>query len=376
MEIQPERPSPLLRLLFLIPIILLGFYALAARLLPKPAHSQHPVNMAMPVVRTYGLGLSRPTFVRHVVSPEEAWRYRDDIRALFLAEKFADLENIAQANRDDPTFLPGGVWKSDQFYEAMNPASYHPLTDADYQSYIEKAKRWQAAFPESSAARISLAEIYLRFANFGRGTAYADSVSDAQWQAFNERTATAQQVLLDAAQLREHDPAWFDAMLYLALDAGWSNQDTRELFDQAIAIQPTNYHFYRSYAHYLLPQWYGSQGDIQRLAEEAAAKNPEPAGSILYFQTMGEVACYCQTLSEQLSPADWSKLKLGYANLIETYGPSNYVANQYAAMSAVFCDKKAGREAFKDISFRDTTVWGDDKSFNYIRDWTTAPDAD
>jgi hypothetical protein len=292
-----------------------------------------------------------------------------------LAEKFSDLEEIAKTNRDDPTFLPGGVWKGYQFYSAMeSPASYHPITDADYELYIDKAKRWQAAFPESAAARISLARLYLRFANFGRGTAYADSVSDQQWQAFNERNATAQQILLDAAELNEHDPAWFDAMLYLALNAGWSNQDTRELFDRAVAIQPTNYHLYRSYAHYLLPQWYGRTGDIQKLAEEAAAKYPEPLGSSLYFQVMGEVACYCKTLSEQLAPADWKKLKLGYANLTETYGPSNYNANLYAAMSAVFYDKEAGREAFRNISFRDTGVWTDDKSFNSIRDWSNSPD--
>jgi hypothetical protein len=373
MEIQPERPSPLLKLLFLGPVILFALLMLA-RHPHKTVASEPPVNVAMPMVRAYGLGLSRPTFVRPIVSPEEAWRYRDEIRAMFLAEKFEDLEKIAQTNRDDPSFLAGGVWKSNQFYDAMTPVSVHPLNDADYQNYIEKAKRWQTAFPESSAARISLAGLYLQFANFGRSCAYADSVTDQQWQAFNERTATAQQILLDAAQLKEHDPAWFEAMLYLALDAGWSKGDTRELFDRAIAIQPTNYHFYRMYAHYLLPQWYGSMGDIQRLAEEASAKNAEPTGSMLYFQTMGEVACYCQTLSEQLSPADWNKLKLGYANLIETYGPSNYIANQYAAMSARFSDKKAGRDAFKNISFRDTTVWFDDQSLNSFRDWTNSPD--
>ncbi len=375
MEIRAERPAIPLKFLLLVPLLFFAGLTLI-RSHPPAVRSYHPVNLAMPALRTYGIGLSVPNFVHPVVSPQEAWRYRDDIRAIFLSENFAELEKIAQTNRDNPTFLPGGVWKSHEFYVAIeSPASYHPITDADYESYIEKAKRWQAAFPESSAARISLARLYLSFANFGRGTAYADSVSEQQWHAFNERTAAAQQILLDAAQLKEHDPAWFDAMLYLALDAGWSNQDARELFESAIAIQPTNYHLYRSYAHYLLPQWYGSFGDIQKLAEEAAAKNPEPLGSMLYFQVMGEVACYCQTMTEQLAPADWKKLKIGYAKLTETYGPSNYNANLYGAMSAVFCDKDAGREAFRLIAFRDTGVWTDDKSFSSIRDWTNSPDS-
>jgi hypothetical protein len=183
----------------------------------------------------------------------------------------------AKTNRDEPAFLAGGVSKNSDFYYAIeSPVSLHPLADADYESYIEKAKRWQAAFPESAAARISLARLYLNFANFGRGTGYAGSVSDQQWQVFYERTAIAQQFLVNAAQLKEHDPAWFDAMLYLALDAGWSNQDTRELFDCAMAVQPTNSFFYRSYAHYLLPQWYGIGGDIRDWRKRPPRKTLNP----------------------------------------------------------------------------------------------------
>lgn len=158
------------------------------------------------------------------------------------------------------------------------------------------------------------------------------------------------------------------------MDASWSNDDTRELFDRAIDLQPTNYHFYRLYAHYLLPQWYGRAGDVQKLAEGAADKNSEPLSSILYFQVMGELACYCQTMTEQLAPADWKKLKVGYASLTDTYGPSNYNANLYAAMAAVFRDKDAGREAFKGIAFRDTGAWTDENSFNSARDWMNSPD--
>jgi len=376
MEIKPEQKGTPRILIVLVPFLVLAFLNFT-RHHENTVYSQHPVNVAMPLIRTYGLGLSVPTFDRPVVSSQETWQYRDDIRAVFLGEKFGDLEKIAKTNRDESAFLAGGVLKSSGFYSAIeSPVSFHPLVDADYESYIEKAKRWQAAFPESAAARISLARLYLNFANFGRGIGYSSSVSDQQWQVFNERTAIAQQILVDAAQLKEHDPAWFDAMLYLALDAGWSNRDTRELFDCALAVQPTNSFFYRSYAHYLLPQWYGKIGDIQRLAEEADAKHPEPVGSILYFRVMSEVACYCQTMTEQLAPADWNKLKLGYADLNDTYGTSNYNANLYAAMSAVFCDKQAGREAFKNISFRDTFVWTDDKSFNSIRDWTNSPDTE
>jgi len=164
MEIKPEKPFVPLTVLLLVPVVLFAIFTTRNRL--HSVRSNPPANLAMPVVRTYGLGLSAPTFVRPVVSSQEAWLYRDDIRAVFLAEKFADLEKIAQTNRDDPTFLAGGVWKNHEFFGAIVPTSYRPITDADYESYIEKAKRWQRAFPESSAARISLAWLYLSYAYF------------------------------------------------------------------------------------------------------------------------------------------------------------------------------------------------------------------
>jgi len=333
------------------------------------------VDTIMQSVRNYGRGFPGHSNPEPAAAPQKNWyEYANEIRDLFLREKFSELDEIARANRDG-SLLAGGDWKSFEYYIAIEqPLSYHLLTDADYQKQIAKATRWKASFPESAAARISLASFYLQYAWLARGEGYSDSVSASQWELFYARAATAEQILNEAAQLKERDPHWYYVMIGIAKAQGWSRTDTRELLDQALAFAPGYQHFYTAYSYYLLPEWYGNEGDIQALAEEAAAKYPEPRGSILYFQIMSTLGCHCRTIEEQLAKADWPKLKRGYANLTRIYGTSNYNANRLAAMAAVFCDKEAAHAAFKDVAYRDTYVWTDELSFTSSRDWANSPD--
>jgi hypothetical protein len=339
------------------------------------AQKKPRVDTVMQSVRNYGQGVQGHFNPEPAAVPQkDEYEYANEIRDLFLHEKFSELDEIARANRDG-SLVAGGDWKSFDYYSAIeHPLSYHLMTDADYQKQIEKVSRWKATFPESAAARISLASFYLQYAWLGRGEGYSDSVSASQWELFNERAATAEQILKEAAQLRERDPHWYYVMIGIAKAQGWSRTDTRELFDQALAFEPGYQHFYTVYSYYLLPQWYGNQGDIQALAEEAVAKYPEPSGSILYFQIMSTLGCHCRTIEEQLVKADWPELKRGYGNLARIYGTSNYNANRLAAMAAVFCDKETAHAAFKDVAYRDTYVWTDVASYTSSRDWANSPD--
>ena len=368
------KPSSKLRL-WILPILLVAWFLLLTQWHRKSTNPKLRVDAIMQTVRSYGSGIQGHFNLEPAAVPQEnGYNYANEIRNLFSHEKYSELDEIARANRGG-SLVEGGNWKSFEYYSAIeHPLSYHQLNDADYQKLIEKVTRWKTSFPESAAARISLASLYLQYAWLGRGEGYSDSVSASQWDLFYERAGTAEQILKEASQLKERDPHWYYVMIGIAKAQGWSRTDTRELLDQALAFEPGYQHFYSAYSYYLLPEWYGNKGDIQALAEEAAAKYPEPRGSILYFQIMSTLGCHCRTIEEQLTTADWPKLKSGYANLSRMYGTSNYNANRLAAMAAVFCDKQAAHAAFKDIAYRDTYVWTDEISFTSSRDWANGPD--
>jgi hypothetical protein len=300
--------------------------------------------------------------------------YSAHIRNLMVQEDFPQLEKIAQQNRVEKGRLLGGIWKVKGFYDGTSwPVDDGMPKDSDWQRLTPRLQRWMATYPNSTAARLTLASACLYQASHARGDGLPDSVSDAQWKLYQENTARAKALLLETSSFDDKDPYWYALMLMVADNEGWDTAQTRELFDQAIAFQPGFYHYYMHYTHYLEPQWYGKPGDILALADEAASRIPEPHGSMLYFWTFAGRVCYCEYAQQILSTASYVKLSMGYANITRLYGVSNLNANRFAFMATTFLDKPAAREAFSHITTMEPSVWMQQPIYDDSRDWANSP---
>jgi hypothetical protein len=44
-------------------------------------------------------------------------------------------------------------------------------------------------------------------------------------------------------------------MQLVSHNEGWNKTQARELFDQAVAFEPSYYRYYSEYSRYLQPQW-------------------------------------------------------------------------------------------------------------------------
>lgn len=300
--------------------------------------------------------------------------YQAHIGLVFAQGDFAQLEKIANQVRSDKSRLSGGVWKLFALYDGLaKPSAGNRATDADWSEHIEDHKKWIAAYPESATARIALAQAYINYAWFARGSGYANSVSDSGWDLFGQRIALAKATLIETAHLKEKCPYWYEAMQVIALAEGWDKKRARELFDQASTFEPTYYHYYREYANYLLPKWYGEEGDTQAFAEEVSPHLPEPDGSIVYFEIASLLACQCDKERDSLDGMSWPKVKQGYANLVRLYGTSNLKSNRFAYMSFVADDKASAQTAFSTIGTDwNHLVWSSAANFDSARFWATS----
>jgi hypothetical protein len=342
----------------------------------EAAPPEVPMDTVMQTVRSYGRShQGTPAPAPSGLPDATEATYVDHVRTLLDQGNYSELENIAQTNRSERGRFVAGDWRNNAFFNSVVWLSTTgPAKDSDYQRQFEKLNKWQAARPDSSAAKIAWAKLYVQYADFARGTGYADTVSGKQWEQHRARTAIAKQALLEAATLQERDPHWYFVMECIAHNEGWEKADTRELLDQALAFEPDYFHFYRPYSIYLLPQWYGDPGEIPAFAEGVASKYPEPAGSILYFQIVSTLACYCGSDIEELKAADWQKLQLGFANLQAGFGLSDLNANRFAEMATVFGDRPVAREAFSHVVQRDSAVWLTEDTFKQSREWANRPD--
>ena len=334
-----------------------------------------PIETVMQAIQDYGRGhLALPAPAAPSADSESEEAYRADVSLLLAEENFAELEKIAEQNRTARSLFVGGAWKNSGFFYAMgSPAHDGEIKDSDYKFQIRRIEKWIAAYPQSSAARIALSRVYTNYADFARGDGTADTVSNSQWDLYRERAALAKDALLAAASLKERDPHWYEAMQQVAFEEGWQKQQARQLLDQAVAFEPGYYHYYREYADYLKPQWYGARGDIKTFAEEASSRLPEPESSILYFRIVSSLACNCKPEMEDLPYISLAKIRDGYNGVDRIYGYSNLNANRFAFMAVRLQAKAVAVPAFAAIQFMEPDVWGGPITYESSRAWANTP---
>jgi Domain of unknown function (DUF4034) len=332
-------------------------------------------DAVMQSIRDYGRGhqtLLSPTTSAKPDQPNVP--YSAHIRSVLFQEDFAQLEKIARQNRGEKGRLIGGAWKVVGFYNGTSaPGDEGVSPDSDWQLLLAKLQKWLAAYPDSATPRLSLAYFYVNYGWRARGSGLADTVEDSQWKVLNERNAKAKSILLEVATFKEKDPFWYQLMQLLARHEGWDKAQARELFDQAIAFEPSYYNYYTEHSRFLLPQWYGEPGEIRAFANETVSRVPEPDGSMLYFWIFSSEVCYCKEGIGALGQADYPKLRQGYANISKFYGLSNLNANRFAFMASVLVDKPSAHEAFASVVKMDEDIWGSEQNFEQFRMWANTP---
>lgn len=339
-----------------------------------------PITTVMQTIREYGrTGKLATVSKSESTEPERHSQlydleetYQAHIKSLLAQKDFASLEAEVHDARLRQTRVQGGVWKLYLFYEAVGSPPSTQASDSDWQGDLAELQNWIKARPNSAAARIALAVAYVNYAGEARGAGYANTVSKQSWARFYERTHLAKAALIDAAKVDEKCPFWYEVMQIVATSEGWDKQQTRELFDNATAFAPNYYHFYREYANYLLPKWYGEEGEMQRFAEEASAHLPDPSGSIVYFELGSMLACQCDDARNSLDQMSWPRIKQGYQALVSVYGTSKLKANRFAYMSYLANDKTAAREAFSQLGDDwEQTVWQGAADYQVAKKWAS-----
>jgi hypothetical protein len=304
-------------------------------------------------------------------------QYKSRIQHLLVQRKFDELEKEADAARSRKDRFPGAVWRLLVFYQALDhPVSFSAGSEPNWDQHLENLKAWKTSNPESITAPVALALSYVVYGEEARGGGFPDTVTDQGWQLLEERTEQARAVLLEARALKARCPGWYYAMQTVALDQGWDKAKARALLDEAIAFQPDYYHYYREYAIFLLPKWYGEDGEAEQFATEVANRIGGKQGDFLYFELASVINCQCGEDEIHMARLSWPRIKKGYAALEELYGTSNLKQNRFAYIAFLAGDKAAALPVVLKIGDQwDPTVWKNVRSFETVRAWALGTQA-
>lgn len=272
-------------------------------------------------------------------------KYQAAIGELLRSGQIDRLEEIARAARSGKTRFAGGVWKLHIFYEGLQyPAAGRRASEQDWITLLNALEQWKSQKPESITPRVALAGAYERYGSVARGSGYADTVGEDGWKRFGERVQKSEQILKEAATLKEKCPEWYYGMMVVALDAGWERQSSLDLFEQAIKFEPTYYYYYRQRAISLLPRWNGKPGEMEQFAEKYSSRLGTSEDDIIYYEIFAEMGHQCNC-GEQLQHLSWTRAKKGYAAMEMRYQVSVYKLKQFAQMAMIVGDADAAEKA-------------------------------
>lgn len=292
------------------------------------------------------------------------------VRSLMARDAFTDLDAEANRLRTSKSRAADGAWNLFVFYEtAANPVAGDSAGSTEWSQHIAKLQKWVATSPQSVTARIALAEAYRLLGWKARGGGFANTVSEAGWQQFGNMSEKAFKTLAEADALPAKCPHWYFVMLELARDQGLRPDQTRKLFERAIAFEPAYYHYYREYAYNLLPKWNGEPGDAEKFADESYRRIGGTQGAFVYFEIATVLYCMCS--DGQAKPTlSWPVIQEGFAEIESHYGGTTLKLNRFAMLAFLYRDRDVARRVLERLNERwEPTVWRRLDTFNSARMW-------
>lgn len=304
---------------------------------------------------------------------QELDRFQSEIRELLSKQDFASLEKMANGLRTSKGRFAGGDWKLYRFYQSLTkPAGGNRDSQKNWQTHMDNLSEWLKREPSSVTAHVAMGGALTSFAWRARGDGYAGTVNEEGWKLFAGRLDSALEVMIRGRKLPTPCPHWYAVMQEIAMGQGWDRESYENLFEEAIGCEPLYIHLYSNKAQYLMPRWYGEEGDWEKFADETANRVGGKEGSMLYSHIAWRVSKFHQANKFfRETKASWPRVKQGFIDREELYGSSNRVLNAFAKLATGAGDKIKARGLFHQIGDNwDDEVWDDKGYFDRCKEWT------
>ncbi len=282
-------------------------------------------------------------------SNDSADEFETQVKRWMVRGDFDALEQAAEQARASKSRFAGGAWKLYCFYDALGapPAGSH-ASDDDWYAHMAKLVRWRQGHPASVTARIAFAEANLSYGWHVRGGGYANTVKDSAWKTLHQQAEVSGVALKEAYDMEPKDPHLYFVLLEIAQTEGWDKPMARALLERAVAFEPGYYHYYRAYATYLQPKWYGEEREAEAFADEMYKRIGGEQGAFVYFEIATTLYCDCGGLSSRPTMS-WPRIQEGYRVMERLYGATPLKLNRLALLSVLYFDRGVARQAFASI---------------------------
>ncbi len=225
--------------------------------------------------------------------------------------------------------------------------------------------------PDSITAPVALAETLRNYAWKARGGGWAGEVTETGWKLFHERLAECAKVLGIGAKREDRCPRWFVVAQQVALGQAWPRESYEKIYSEAVQFAPDYTGPYFSKAYYLLPRWYGKEGELERYVSEVSNQRGGEDGDVLYAWIvwyLHDLQLYRNIFQE--TGLSWPRVKKGFGVLQERYPESLTVQSELCYLAGHAGDRTLMRDLFTKLEGKmDECVWHEKARFIEHRQW-------
>lgn len=239
--------------------------------------------------------------------------------------KYAALDALAEKLAAGKQEVASGRWLMDNFYSTLaskGPGSRaRDMSEQEYKERIGYLKNWMSKNPQSVAARLALADVYLKYAWLARGSGYANKVTDEGWKLFDERVSMAKDILDGDPAIKEKNPRAYAEYSTVALAQGMDKKEYLKMVDECHKRFPTYTNIDLSASYFLLPRWHGDEQDAQKYIVERADTIGGEAGDRAYAQMVWDVGDMLD-LDDPFGEGSllkWDRTKAGFKQIFKMF---------------------------------------------------------
>ena len=286
------------------------------------------------------------------------------------ARDFAYLERQVTELRRSPRLLSDGQPELAAFYAGVSKCVQMRCGDEDlspeaWSHHSLLLDEWNKAYPHSSAAKIARANFMREFAWYARGLGYSNTVSDAQYKLFAQRTQTAHAMFEEIRKSSADDPAWIAGLLAIALVERWSSDRFNALHDEGVRRFPYYMPIYFLKGAYLSPRWGGTHSSFTKYVNETVQATSSTMGESMYARLNWSSWSPDMFQSGQ---SDWPRMREGFLRITRDF-PDQWNINHFAKFACMAGDADTLRSQIGKITptpIRE--AWGDMQFFDRCKE--------
>jgi hypothetical protein len=291
------------------------------------------------------------------------------VAILFAAKDYDRLNALVAGFQASKERYANGGWKLDAAYKGLSVPE--DASNAEWEKRLTDLRAWIQAEPDSIIPRVALADNLTSYAWKARGGGLVDSVTDEGMRLFSQRLNQAAQVLAEAGEFKDKSPEYWSAVMTTAIGMQLDKNRFNNIFERAIGQFPDYEGFYAKRALYLLPRWYGEEGEWQSDLAQSADKIAGEDGDMLYAQVVWYVDAYGE-VSKALKANNlpWERVEKGFDVIQKRYPDSLAAISKRSMIAAEGNHRNEATKYFEMTKGQfDPTAWNTRGGYNDLTNW-------